>query len=269
LNNKIGIIGCGWLGLPLAKSFIEDGFKVKGTTTSEEKMSLLKKERIEAFKINISENTIDGNLKSFFIDVESLIINIPPKLRGAAKENYVSKMELLHDAIKESNIRNIIFVSSTAVYGEIDGIATENTLPKPTTESGIQLLESENIFKNDIALQTTIIRFGGLISSDRHPVTMLSKREGLENGNMSVNLIHRNDCIRIIMAVVKNEWWGQIINGVHPDHPSKREYYTHIADERGIKAPNYKLDTSNKGKVISSEYLINVKKFHFLTPIKN
>lgn len=269
MNNKIGIIGCGWLGLPLAKTCIEAGFLINGTTTNDEKMGLLKKEGIEAFKICLTKDVILGDISLFLQDVKTIIINVPPKLRGTNKENFVAKMQLLHKEIKKSAIKNVIFVSSTAVYGDIDGNVTEQTIPNPSTESGKQLVESENIFKKDSTLITTIIRFGGLISEDRHPVTMLSKREGLENGNMPVNLIHRNDCIRIIIAVIKNEWWGQVINGVYPNHPSKSNYYSAEANKRCIKAPDYKPDTSNKGKIICSDYLLNVKKFQFLTSIKN
>ena len=32
-ENKIGVLGCGWLGFPLAKDLIKQGFKVKGSTT--------------------------------------------------------------------------------------------------------------------------------------------------------------------------------------------------------------------------------------------
>ena len=48
-QNKIGIIGCGWLGLPLAKMFVSNNYKVKGSTTSKEKIEILKKEGIEPF----------------------------------------------------------------------------------------------------------------------------------------------------------------------------------------------------------------------------
>ena len=40
-QNKIGIIGCGWLGLPLAKELISNNHKVKGSTTTEEKLKIL------------------------------------------------------------------------------------------------------------------------------------------------------------------------------------------------------------------------------------
>ena len=35
---QVSILGCGWLGLPLAKSLIEKGFSVNGSTTSVEKI---------------------------------------------------------------------------------------------------------------------------------------------------------------------------------------------------------------------------------------
>ena len=36
---KIAVVGCGWLGFPLAKNFVELGNTVIGTTTSSEKLS--------------------------------------------------------------------------------------------------------------------------------------------------------------------------------------------------------------------------------------
>jgi 3-hydroxyisobutyrate dehydrogenase-like beta-hydroxyacid dehydrogenase len=33
-NKSISILGCGWLGVPLAKHLIQKGFSVKGSVTS-------------------------------------------------------------------------------------------------------------------------------------------------------------------------------------------------------------------------------------------
>ncbi|MFW2375533.1 MAG: SDR family NAD(P)-dependent oxidoreductase, partial [Cellulophaga baltica] len=148
MNKTIGILGCGWLGLPLAKSLIANNYLVKGTTTSEAKLKRLAELGIEASQIVLAEKGITGPIEGFLENIETLIINVPPKLRGTTKENYVAKMEHLVQKIEGSAVQHIIFVSSTAVYGEVDGIVTEQTLPAPATESGIQLLASENIFKN-------------------------------------------------------------------------------------------------------------------------
>jgi nucleoside-diphosphate-sugar epimerase len=263
----IGIIGCGWLGLPLAVSLVKDGHKVHGSTTSEEKISKLEKEKIIPFQISLSEDKIAGDISGFLRDVAILIINVPPKLRRKNKENFVKKMELLHLELKKSGVQKVIFVSSTSVYGDVDGDVSEDTIPHPTTESGKQLLASENIFKNDSDLETTIIRFGGLIGPYRHPINMLSGRQNLTNGNAPVNLIHLNDCIRIIKAVLANSWWNEVLNGVYPEHPSKQEYYSSEAKKRELQVPDYKVDNSKKGKKVHSKVLLNVKKFNFTTTL--
>lgn len=128
----------------------------------------------------------------------------------------------------------------------------------PVTESGKQLVEAENIFLNDKSLQTTILRFGGLIGPNRHPITMLSGKKGLSNGNEPVNLIHLNDCIHLIKTVLENNWWNQIFNGVYPDHPLKSDYYSHMADKNMLPRPQYLQHKSIKSrKIILSRNFLN------------
>ena len=263
MSKLLGVIGCGWLGFPLAISLINEGYQVHGSSTSAEKIISLKNEGIIPFLIALTENDIVGDISKFLAQVDVLVINIPPKLRGSHRENYVKKMQLLHQEVKKSSLQKVIFVSSTSVYGNCTGEVTEATMPQPTTESGKQLLEVENIFKNDTSLQTTVIRFGGLIGPNRHPITMLSGRRELSNGNHPVNLIHLDDCIRIIKAVLQNSWWKETLNGVYPEHPSKQKYYTNEANKRGLQIPDYKGHNPNKGKKILSKVLVSVKKFKF------
>ncbi|MEO0526820.1 MAG: SDR family oxidoreductase [Bacteroidota bacterium] len=269
MNSKIAIIGCGWLGLPLAKSLVQHNYHVHGSTTSDEKLKDLKDNGITPFLIALNESGIEGKITDFLTGVDVLVINVPPRLRRGSKENYTKKMQFLYQAVKTSNIKKIIFVSSTSVYGNIQGDVTEDTLAVPQTESGKQLLVSENMFKNDDTLKSTIIRFGGLIGPTRHPVTMLSGRKSLYNGNAHINLIHLEDCIGIINAIISNDWWNELFNGVYPHHPSKKEYYTTEAEKRGLTPPEYLENTRSKGKKIISSRLIHVKKYDFTTTILN
>ena len=206
----IGVLGCGWLGYPLAKELLKNTYTVYGTTTSLNKIKTLKDSGIKANKIVLYEDTIEGNINEFIKPLDVLIINIPPRLRGKNKENFVKKMTLLHVEIKKTRCSKVIFISSTAVYGNAIGTVTEESPTIPNTESGKQLITSENIFLQDTKLQTTIIRFGGLIGPNRHPVTMLSGKKDLKNGNAPVNLIHLNDCISILINTIKNNWYNQV-----------------------------------------------------------
>ncbi len=268
MTKNIGIIGCGWLGLPLAEELHKKGYRISGTTTSVEKVSVLKTKGIQPFKISISEEGIKGPISEFLSTLSILIINIPPGLRGKGpKESYIEKIKLLYNAISQSNVKQVIFASSTAVYGEAEGTITEKTTPEPNTASGVQLLECENLFLNDEQLQTTIIRFGGLIGPERHPITMLSGRENLKGGDAPINLIHLDDCIGIIKSVIEHNHWNAILNAVYPQHPTKEEYYTKEAFKRGLTPPQYESKNNKTYKLIAtcSPFLNN--KYCFLTTI--
>lgn len=260
-------MGCGWLGLPLAKSLIEIGYRVHGSTTSKEKLSTLKEAGIQPFLIALSAQGITGDLDAFLQNLSVLVVNIPPKLRRGGGENYVQKIVQLRDAARKHRLQHILFISSTSVYGALEGEVTEETTPQPTTESGRQLLAAENLFFKAPGQQVTIVRFGGLIGPDRHPITMLSGKKGLTNGNVPVNLIHLNDCIGIVKAILQNSWWNELINGVHPHHPTKREYYTEEARKRNLQEPDYQEDTTQKGKKIVSKTLETVKMYEFTTSL--
>lgn len=268
MSKVIGVIGCGWLGLPLAKSLVKKGYKVKGTTTSKEKLETLSTADIAPFLVHLSENEINGDILEFLNGTDTLVVNIPPKLRGKGpKENYVRKIELLIAKIATSAVRKVLFVSSTSVYGDDQGEVDEETIPKPTSEAGRQLLETEQLLRENTHFESTIIRFAGLIGPDRHPIHMLSGRTNLSGGNAPVNLIHLEDCIGIITSIIQNNLWGETINGVYPAHPTKKSYYTQKALEKGLNPPVYITNDVKNPKIINSCNLFITKIYVFSTSI--
>jgi hypothetical protein len=50
-------------------------------------------------------NGISGAIEDFFEGSTILIIDVPPKLRGINKENFVSKIEILIPFIEKSTIK--------------------------------------------------------------------------------------------------------------------------------------------------------------------
>jgi nucleoside-diphosphate-sugar epimerase len=282
-SGKISIVGIGWLGFPLARKLIEKGYNVKGSTTSENKLDLLKANNIQPFQIELSENKIIGNIKGFLEDSEILIIDIPPKLRSNPTENFVEKIKILTSYIEKSTIKNVVFISSTSVYADVFPIVeiNENFIPNPDSESGKQLLETENILLSNSNFQTTILRLGGLIGEDRHPIKLLAGKNNLENPDAPVNLIHQYDCIGIIIEMLTRvERTGvskqvqhdsvvvnNILNAVAPYHPTRKEYYTKKALELNLSLPTFAENTESKGKIISSEKLKNILGYSFQNEI--
>ncbi len=270
---QISILGCGWLGLPLAKALLENGFWVKGSTTSVEKLSVLETSGIQPYLIALSENETAGNINDFLENSKILIIDIPPKLRGNSNENFVGKIGKLIPAIEKSTIENVLFISSTSVYGDTSTAlsVTEETKTCPDTESGKQLVQAEQLLQSNPNFKTTVLRFGGLIGEDRHPIKFLAGRKNIVNPNAPINLIHQDDCIGIILEILRQAQNDKLernetFNAVTPFHPSRKEYYTQKAIDLGLDLPEFNSEKTTFGKTILSAKIENVFKYTFAKP---
>jgi len=268
---QISILGCGWLGLPLTKALMANGFSVKGSTTSEEKLSRLKAFGIVPFLVALDSKRVTGAIKEFLDGSQTLVIDIPPQLRGKNIDSstleekiFVEKIKTLIPYIEKSTIQNVLFVSSTSVYGESNTIITEETIAKPDTDSGKQLLEVELLLQNNLNFKTTILRFGGLIGEDRNPIQFLAGRENLENPESPINFIHQDDCIGIILKIITTGSWNEIYNGVSPFHPTRENYYTKKATELSLVLPKFDHSKPSNEKLILSDKVEKVLGYAFI-----
>ncbi|MEO8515663.1 MAG: SDR family oxidoreductase [Flavobacterium sp.] len=269
---QVSILGCGWLGFPLAKNLLSEGYTVKGSTTSESKIPVLSDAGINPYIVALSgfegffyDADANINITAFLQDSTILIVDIPPKLRGNTSDNFVKKIESLIPFIEKSEIRKVLFISSTSVYADDNSMVDENTIPRPDTEGGRQLLEAEKILQHNINFNTTVLRFGGLIGYDRHPIKFISGRENIENPDGSINLIHQNDCIGIIKSIIEQDCWNETFNAVSPEHPTREKYYTQKATELDLPLPKFAHEKPSKGKVISSYKIENALQYQFKT----
>lgn len=259
MNKQISILGTGWLGLPLAKHLIANGYTIKGSTTSVDKLNILKNSGIDPYIVELKETTSEDQTASFLEKSKVLIINIPPGLRRNPESNFVAKIEHIIPYIITSGVEKVLFISSTSVYTDEEGFPkiTSDTIPNATKNAGKQLIETEKLLRNHPSFKTTILRFAGLFDRRRHPATMLSKRKNIQNPLAPVNLIHREDCIGIIQKIIELDQWNQIFNASYPAHPPKAEYYSTICKQMNLPIPDYDFETPSRGKVIDSENLQN------------
>lgn len=236
MNRKISILGCGWLGTSLAKHLVKKGFAVKGSTTSIEKLDIIKEVGARPYIIDIEKEISDGKL----FDSDILIIAITSK--------NIKAFESLISQIEKSSITKVLFISSTSVYPFSNQIVTEES---ETIDSPLSKIE--NLFKINSSFQTSILRFGGLFDEQRHPGKFIKRASQLENPNGKVNLIHKTDCITSIYEIINQNVWDETFNACANSHPTREEFYTKQLLSLGKEKPKFKQIIPLKFKAINSD----------------
>ncbi len=259
-RKTISILGCGWLGLPLASDLVKNDYRVKGSTTHIAKLSTIRSLGIQPFLVNLDpEYKGEGH----FMDSEILLINLPPRNRSEDPDYHEKQLRNLLRQVSKSPIDKVVFISSTSVYPNngkevSEGDASMNA----TSRAGISLLAMEEIFRSDSNLKSTIIRFGGLYGPDRNPARFFSGTNEIPGGENPVNMIHLDDAIGVIKEVIENDYWNYTFNACSPKHPSKITFYNQAAIDSGLNPPRFVMNTTPH-KIVSSDFLIETTGYHF------
>jgi nucleoside-diphosphate-sugar epimerase len=253
MNNKkeINLLGCGWLGFPLALNLISRGFVIKGSTTSPEKMQVLKAAGIDPFLVQFDQSLPEPELDPL-LDGDILIVSVPPGRKTTeGPDNYKRMGEILASQIPKSRISKLIFISSTSVYSDRNKVFTESSELAPETLSGKVIAEVE---KSLLALPMNVIvlRLAGLFGPGRSPGRFFSGKTNIPNGLAPVNMIHQDEVIAIINALIDSDSAKGVYIGSTPSHPTKQEFYTLAARIDKLPEPNFILEKLS-WKIVESE----------------
>ncbi|WP_343632102.1 NAD(P)-binding domain-containing protein [Fluviicola sp.] len=252
---KIGIIGLGWLGLPLAKSLLNKGFQVLGTTRS--RSVGLSHERFSHVLFDPLVKKQSGT--AYFSDLDVIILAFTPSRTDekAYAKDCVRVLDLISPACK------VIQISSTSVYPERDGIFRESDYPAGSVKTnaiGYAELAISSILRDRL----TVIRMSGLVGPKRYPVTAMAKSGKTYQEFDRVNLIHQEDAIGLIEYVIQNRLWNQTINGCATQHPFKGPLYKGMASKLGIDPPLFE-DRTRSERIISNQLSLELG-YHYIYP---
>jgi len=266
-KRNISILGCGWLGKALAAALIKDGAHVRGSARTHEKALQLSQLGIESFQLTLLPNLQGENIDAFF-QSDTLVISLSPdRNREDMKAFFLNQISEIVKAARHWSVREVIFISSTSVYPARPQVLTEIDAVQPNSASGKALLAAENFLLTQTAFQTAVVRFGGLLGYDRHPLR--SQRSGgfRRDPNQPLNVIHRDDAIRAILEIQRQAKWGEVFNACCPCHPLRREYYTKAFRLCGLSAPTFPNENETDVlKIVSSRKLKTELNFEFKYP---
>ncbi|MFM9984553.1 MAG: NAD(P)-binding domain-containing protein [Flavobacteriales bacterium] len=241
---KYLIIGCGWLGKPLALRLLSKGDEVWATTSSRLKMDELTSMGVRAVFMDFMHemSQFDALIQT---DFDSIIITVPPGSRE------VLQCLDLHKRIVEIAGRlqsdHWVYCSSTSVYDKEEGMLIEKDA-NPSTLIG----KLESLYRNS-SPNVAILRFGGLIGKDRNPVVYLAKKDKFEKPMAFVNFTTIYEAIDSIEIALEQKL-SETYNVVNTDHPYRYEYYSLEAEKRGLTLPIADTTDVSQGKLISSEF---------------
>lgn len=267
---KISILGCGWLGFPLAQQLLRNGYDVKGSTRTQKKCKLLKANGVSPYKLSLPDDYPGCSDSSFWMS-DTLFFNIPPDRKADDVVSlYSEKVNAVRESVENSGsqIKTIIFASSTSVYPRESGYYKEDDAGQEDSirTSGKAVLRAEQILLESTQFETIVLRFGGLYGYDRHPVKHLSGRTGIPSPCQPVNLIHQDDCIRIIRHLLKSDIKKGIYNAVSDGHPPRNTLYQSAARHFEIAPPKFDLQSESIDRVISNEKLKKDLDYSFIYP---
>lgn len=264
-RRSLSICGCGWLGWPLARRLLGAGHPVAGSTTSPEKLPLLERDGIAAHRLRLAPEP-EGDVADLLAS-DILVVSIPPGGRDAESgARYEQEMEAFARAAGEHGVQRAIFISSTSVYGDADGdVVDEETPAEPSRASGHSVLEGERSWQRHVP-QTTVLRSAGQYGPGRWPGRWFAGRKDVPDGDRRVNMVHLDDLVGAVLAVIDQDMWGETFNVCAREHPTRAAFYTAAARSRDLDPPTFRSGGADTGKVVSAERLHEVLGYEWIHP---
>ena len=267
---SVAIVGLGWLGLPLARHLKNLGWEVKGTKRTHDGVEQMRLMRLEAYHLELTpEINADPDDVSALLDVDSLIINIPPSQYFFDLNQYVEGVQNLVNEALLQGVSHIIFISSTSVFPEVSAHFDESVTPQPSSNIGRALVEIENGLAKMQDIDCDIIRFAGLVGNDRHPVYSLAGKQALKCGHSPVNLVHLDDCARAIQLLLETPGGYRLYHLAAPMHPTREAYYQYAAEKYGLEPPHFISSEQDPQRIIMAEKICHELEFVYQYPDPN
>ncbi|QGX91755.1 SDR family oxidoreductase [Tatumella sp. TA1] len=263
---KIAIVGLGWLGMPLALALSQRGYEVQGSKTSDDGVLAARRCGIDAVKLVTTPNIdCDADELDELMSADTLIITLPASRSSEGGEHYVNAVQNLVDSALAGGVQRVIFTSSTSVYGDQQGEVVEASPLLPVTPAGKRLVTLEQWLHQLPGIDIDILRLSGLVGPDRHPGRFLAGRSGVKQGNHPVNLVHLDDVIEAIIALLASPSLGSTFNLSAAVHPRRDEFYPFVAKQLGLEPPTFETlacDAST-GKTVNGEAICRSIDFQY------
>lgn len=193
------IVGCGYVGLRLARHWVKQGKEVWATTRSLERAAELSAFGLRPLVLDVTQET-----KFSLPDVETVVFAVGYDRTGPhqIEEVYVDGLRRVADSCSAS-VSRFVYLSSTGVYGQTTGEWVDEESPcEPVRDGGKACLAAEHLLREHptLAEKAIVLRLAGIYGPDRLPqAKLLMRGEPLPvAAEGQLNLIHVDDIVQIV-----------------------------------------------------------------------
>jgi len=232
-DTSISIMGCGYIGKLLAQRLQQINTALNAYVCSNNSLDICK-------RLNITSEIVDLDKPVSNIDHrnQSVIYLVPPPPTGKVDKrisNYLS-------AIKQQNLKKLVLISTTGVYGDCNGDWVNESAPiKPVADRAYRRADAEQqaisfCQKNTIPL--LILRVPGIYGPGKIPLRRIKSGQPIvrEQDSPYTNRIHALDLVRICEIALNTSLTG--IYNVSDGHPGTMyEYFMGVAETMDLPAP--------------------------------
>lgn len=194
------IAGLGDLGSGLARQLLADGHRVSAIRRRD-----AGPDGVDIYAQDLAEDLI--LLPPDQVDLLYIILTPASRDEAGYQRSFLTAPQRLLDALQaQQPLPPLVFVSSTAVYGDGGGDMDEESKPSPSAFNGKILLAAEE----ELSMRTimTSVRFSGIYGPGRQRLLrqVASIHDGAEAPEAQwTNRIHRDDCIGLLHQL-GNRW---------------------------------------------------------------
>lgn len=240
---RVLIMGCGYVGTPLAAVLTGKGNEVVGVRRSNEDSP----DDPAGLKVVQADVTDRGSLDAIGSGFD-WVINAVSSSRGGAetyRQVYLEGTRNMLDWLAASGPPGrYVHLSSSSVYGQTDGTAVKESSPtEPGTETGRVLVETEQALLDahrNTGFPAIILRLSGIYGPDRgHLFKQFLNGEAriIGDGMRHLNMIHLDDVVGAIIAAAKSGRPGEIYNVTDDEPVHEVTFFRWLAEGLGRDMP--------------------------------
>ncbi len=231
------IVGCGDVGVRIARLVLQSGGHVSGLTRTGEGAARLRSFGIEPVMGNLDDA---GSLAGLSLAGKVVFYLAPPPGGGPID----GRMQKFCTAVARDQAPDkLIYVSTSGVYGDCGGNwVTEDTPVNPQTSRAQRRVDAETRaleWGSVCQVPVVILRVTGIYGPGRLPLARIQQGHPVlrEEESPPTNRIHADDLAAVCLAAAEKAGDGEIFNVSDGQPGTMTQYFNAVADLLGLPRP--------------------------------